>query len=349
MIVGFTYNAKKEINSNLPEDFYAEFDEPDTIHAIRDAIASGGHRVVMLEADKDIFKKIKKRKVDIIFNIAEGIGGESRESQVPIICEMFGIPYSGSGPLTLALTLDKAKTKEILLSNKIPTPSFQVFKTGREKLNSKLKFPLIVKPVREGSSKGIRNNSVVKSKKELFKRVKETLKLYSQPVLVEKYLSGREFTVAIIGNNTPRVLPIVEILFNDLPKGVNKIDSYEAKWVWDDPKNPLDCLVCPAKINKKLKNSIKKISLDAYQVLECRDWARLDIRLNQNGTPNVLEVNALPGVIPNPKYNSRFPKAARTAGMDYNQMILAVLDTALERYNINKNEDRCIIQKNIIG
>ncbi|MBM3308732.1 MAG: ATP-grasp domain-containing protein [Candidatus Altiarchaeales archaeon] len=331
MIVGFTYNSKKKTPSDMPEDFYAEFDEPATINAIRDAIASGGHRVVMMEAKEDIFEKIKSNSVDIIFNIAEGIRGESRESQVPIICEMFGVPYSGSGPLTLALTLDKAKTKEILLYNKIPTPKFQVFKTGKEKLINILKFPLIVKPIREGSSKGIRDNSVVKNKKELYERINETLSLYSQPVLVEQFLSGREFTVAIIGNKNPWVLPIVEVLFDDLPPGVNKIDSYEAKWVWDDPKKPLDCLVCPARITKKMEKTIREISLKAYNALDCRDWARLDLRLDLKGVPNVLEVNALPGVIPDPKCNSRFPKAARTAGLGYNEMILSVLDEAMVR------------------
>jgi len=345
MIIGFTYNCKKNSLSEEPVDLYAEFDEPSTVNAIRDAIASGGHRVIMLEADENIYHKLKTNKVDLIFNIAEGVRGESRESQVPIICEMLEIPYSGSGPLTLALTLDKAKTKEILVCNQIPTPKFQVFRTGREKMNPKLKYPLIVKPVREGSSKGIKDNSVVRNKKELFERVMEVLKTYSQPALVEKFLTGREFTVAILGNDKPKILPIVEVLFNDLPAGVNKIDSYEAKWVWDDPKNPLDCLVCPAKITKKLEKTIKEVSLRTYQALDCRDWARLDIRLDSKGTPNVLEVNALPGVIPDPKCNSRFPKAARTAGMDYNEMILSVLNAAIKRCGISKNENSGIIQK----
>jgi len=336
MIVGFTYNSKKERKSGMPEDFYAEFDEMETINAVRDALASGEHTVVMMEADESICMKLRKTKVDIVFNIAEGVRGESRESQVPVICEMLGIPYTGSGPLTLALTLDKAKTKEILACHQIPTPKFQIFKTGAEKLNPKLSFPLIVKPVREGSSKGIKNNSVVRNKKELYERVRESLESYQQPVLVEQFLNGREFTVALMGNDPPRMLPVVEVLFNDLPPGVNKIDSYEAKWIWDDPKRPLDCLVCPAKIGKKLGRAIAKVSLDAYRVLDCRDWSRLDIRLDSKEMPNVLEINALPGVIPNPKCNSRFPKAARTAGIDYNQMILGILDAAVRRLNQSK-------------
>lgn len=336
MIVGFTYNVKKEAPQGLPEDLYAEFDEPSTIKVIRDALISGGHTVVMLEADEDICGKIKKNKVDMIFNIAEGVKGESRESQVPMFCEMLGIPYTGSGPLALALTLDKAKTKEILLYNKIPTPPFQVFKTGKEKIKESLKFPLIVKPVREGSSKGIKNNSLVKNKSELHCRVNETMENYSQPVIVEEYLPGREFTVAIIGNEKPIVLPLIEVTFDDLPPGVNKIDSYEAKWIWDDPKRPLNCLTCPARVGRKLERKIRDISLTAYLALDCRDWARLDIRLDSKGNPNILEVNALPGVIPNPNCNSRFPKAARAAGMDYNRMILEVLNAAVARYNLKK-------------
>jgi D-alanine-D-alanine ligase len=334
MIVGFTYNTKKERKAGVPEDFYAEFDEPETVNAIRDALVSGGHSVVMMEADEGFCVKLRKAKVDIVFNIAEGIRGESRESQVPVICEMLNIPYTGSGPLALALTLDKARTKEILAYHKIPTPAFQLFKSGRERVASNLEFPLIVKPVREGSSKGIKNNSVVRNRKELEERVRWSLEGYRQPVLVEQFLSGREFTVAIIGNNPPRVLPVVEVLFDDLPQGVNKMDSYEAKWVWDDPKKPLDCLACPAKISKRMEHAITKVSLEAFKVLDCRDWSRLDIRLDDEGTPNVLEINALPGVIPDPKCNSRFPKAARTAGLDYNRMILGVLDAAVQRLKL---------------
>jgi D-alanine-D-alanine ligase len=334
MIVGFAYNVKKETQPGMPDDLYAEFDEPSTINAIREALMSGGNTVVMLEADERVYERIKESKVDIIFNIAEGMRGESRESQVPIFCEMLQIPYTGSGPLALALTLDKARTKEILLYNKIPTPHFQLFRTGKEGLNESLKFPLIVKPVREGSSKGIKNNAVVKNKTELRRRVKETIKGYAQPAVAEEYLPGREFTVAVIGNEKPFILPIVEVTFNDLPPGVNMIDSYEAKWIWDDPKAPMDCLICPARVGKKLERKIKDASLKAYRALDCRDWARFDIRLDSKGNPNILEINALPGVIPNPKCNSRFPKAARAAGVDYNRMILEILNASLERYRL---------------
>jgi D-alanine-D-alanine ligase len=336
MIVGFTFNSKKQKVKETSEDFYAECDEPETINALKNAIESGGHRVVMIEADETAYEKLRKKKFDIVFNIAEGIHGESRESQIPLFCEMFGIPYTGSGPLTLAITLDKAKTKEILLANKIPTPDFQLFNTGSEPLKAGLKFPLIVKPVREGSSKGIKDNSVVRSKKELYERVNEVIRAYKQPALVEEFLTGREFTVAIIGNENPKALPIVEVLFDDLPNGANKIDSYEAKWVWDDPKNPLDCLVCPAKLDRRLEASIRKVSLDAYTALNCRDWSRLDLRLDDNGIPNILEINALPGMIPDPKCNSRFPRAARAAGMSYNEVVLTVLNSALGRFKLNQ-------------
>ena len=228
-----------------------------------------------------------------------------------------------------------ARTKEILTYYKIPNPEFKVYSSLPPKSDHFL-LPAIVKPLSEGSSKGIREDSVVSTQKELVERVKQRLDEYKQPVIVERFLDGREFTVAIIGNKELKVLPLIEILFDDLPPESKGIDSYEAKWVWDDPAKPLDCISCPADVDPKLEAEIKRVAIDAYKALGCRDWSRIDVRLDEKDVPNILELNALPGMISDPKANSRFPAAARAAGLTYDDTLLTVLDYALERYGIKR-------------
>ena len=193
----------------------------------------------------------------------------------------------------------------------------------------------MVKPLYEGSSIGIRNDSLVNTHEEMRERVLWLLKNYNEPALVEEFLPGREFTVAIIGNGSEaRVLPIVEIIFDTLPRGVNPIYSYEAKWIWDQSSNPLKIFECPARLGAELQSEIESICLKAYNILRCRDWCRIDVRLDTSGRPHILELNPLPGILPNPEDNSCFPKAARAAGMDYDQLINAVLDAACKRYGL---------------
>ncbi len=341
MKIGFLYNVKLVAPSLTDEtaQIYAEFDSPETIEGIKKAIESNGHQVHMIEANEEAYNKLKtlkeKSEIDLVFNIAEGIYGEAREAQIPAMLEMLKIPYTGSGPINLAITLDKARTKEILSYYKIPNAKFQVFSNSNEKLNLKLKFPLIVKPLNEGSSKGIMDNCVLRSQEELKNKLNEINNKFNQPAIVEEFLEGREFTVAVLEDlSGPKVLPIIEVKFNELPENMNKIDSYEAKWFYDDPSKGIDPLVCPAEIDKKLENKIKKVALKTFNVLNCKDFSRLDIRLDKNGNPNVIEVNALPGIIPNPDENSRFPRAARVAGIEYNKLIKMVIDSAIKRYKL---------------
>jgi D-alanine-D-alanine ligase len=333
MIVGLTYNSLPEENSRLKTDEFVEFDDMATIMAIKNGIESGGHKVVLIEANKDAYEKLKNSKLDFVFNFAEGLHGESRESQIPAMLEMLKIPYTGSNPLTLAIALDKTKTKEILTYYGIPTPKFQLFKSENEKLKKDFKFPLFVKPNAEGSSKGIAGKSLVNDEKTLRERVKYVINHYHQPALVEEFLDGREFTVSIIGNDPPRLLPIVEIIFDNLPEGIPKFDCYEVKWIFDSPDSDVETAICPAKINKKLEKRIKKIALGTFKVLGCKDFCRIDMRLDKNNIPNVLEVNPIAGLIPDPKENSRFPKACYTAGMTYNEIILSILEAAMKRYS----------------
>ena len=334
--VGLTYNLKRQPNTDegLPEDFYAEFDDEETVNAIAEALRKGGCRVTKIEADEKAYSKLKGLKPKIVFNIAEGLRGESRESHIPAILEMMGIPYTGSGPLTLAIALDKALTHQLLSVNGVPSPPFQVFIKEDEGLDRKLGFPLVVKPLSEGSGKGVRSSSLVRDEQSLRKQVSWVVKTYNQPAIVEKFLPGREFTVGLIGNDEPVVLPIVEILLNELPKGASPLYSYEAKWIWDIPEKPLEIFRCPADIPQRLEKEIKHIAIRAFKGLNCRDLCRIDMRLDENDKPRVLEVNPLPGLIPDPDAHSCLPEAARAAGYTYDQLICTILWQALKRYKL---------------
>ncbi|MBI5474361.1 MAG: D-alanine--D-alanine ligase [Ignavibacteriae bacterium] len=312
---------------------YAEWDTEETVNAVRDAIAER-YDVLMIDANEEAYGKLLRERPDFVFNIAEGLRGASREGQIPAMLEMLQIPYLGSDPLTLGICLDKARAKEILSYYKIPTAGFTVIRSMADISgeNIRLKFPAMVKPLHEGSSKGIYNSSVVRNPDELANEVKIILDTYNEPALVEEFLPGREFTVAVLGNgNDATVLPIVELKFDALPPGVNPIYSYEAKWIWDQRDTPLDVFECPADIDEALSSEISAVCRDAYRVMNCRDWSRIDVRLDSNGRPNIIEVNPLPGILPNPEDNSCFPKAARAAGMSYNHLINAVLDIAMKR------------------
>lgn len=333
--IGIAFNAKKETTDKELYDKYAEFDEMSTIKAIEKAIKSGGYRTVLLEADENFPEKVKRAKPDFVFNIAEGMYGKSRESHIPAILEMLRIPYSGSGVFTQAVTLDKSRAKELMYYYKIPTPKFQLIDNEKFKLRRKMKFPMIAKPNSEGSSKGITNKSLVFNEDELREQVKYLLKNYCQAVIVEEFLEGREFTVGIIGNGSKaKVLPIVEVTFDYLPDDVHKFDSYEVKWIYDNPESGIDPLICPAKLSKLLKRRIERNCLLAYDKLGCVDFCRMDVRLDSKDKPNILEINALPGLIPDPKENSRFPRACFTAGMTYNEIILTVLKEGMKRYGL---------------
>ena len=315
-------------------DLYAEWDTYDTIHAVRDAIAER-YSVELIEANEDAFERLRRLHPAFVFNIAEGLHGVSREAQVPAMLEMLRLPYLGSDPLTLALCLDKARAKEILAYNGVATAPFVVIRTMDEFEDARVKFPSIVKPLHEGSSKGIYNSCVVRTPEEMEREVRTVLATYNQPALVEEFLPGREFTVAILGNgDAARALPIVEIRFDALPAGMNPIYSYEAKWVWDTTDKPLEIYACPAPLRPEETEAIGALCTKAYRILRCRDWTRVDVRLDSHGRPHILELNPLPGILPRPEDNSCFPKAARTAGMSYNELINAVLDIAMQRCGV---------------
>lgn len=316
----------------IPEDCFAEGDTPETINAVMSALRSGGHRVNGLDSNCDVARELQELRPDLVFNIAEGLFGDFRESYVPFICERLGLNYTGSDPLTLALCLNKARAKEILSYYQVANPAFRVLYPLRPIDLAGVQFPAIVKPVSEGSSKGIYDDSVVEDPAQAQRKVEELFDLYRQPVLIEQFLQGQEFTVALWGNGSNvEVLPIVAIDHSRLPVTAHAIYSYEAKWEWDTPDKPLEIFKCPADISPALQAGIEETVRRAYRVMNIRDWCRIDVRLDENETPHILELNPLPGILPNPRENSCFPKAARTAGYRYEEMILKVVGFAMER------------------
>ncbi len=350
MNVALAYNVKPESDTfteNLPPirsdnftqtesviETYAEWDTWETINALKVAIEVF-HHVTLIEADSNAFEKFKQSKPDIVFNVAEGFNNLSRESQIPAMLDMLNIPYTGSDALTLGICLDKARTKEILSYYQIPNANFILIDEFKPLSNHSMEFPSIVKPVSEGSSKGIFNSSLVRNYDELNAEIKRIVYEYNQPAIIEEFLPGKEFTVAIIGNgDNTEIFPIVEIKYENFPKNVEHLYSYEAKWILDTKDNVFDVFECPAAIDIDLEKQIKDAALRTYKVLRCKDWSRIDIRLDKNGTPNVIEINPLPGLMPDPNENSSFPKAARVAGINYNEMIQRVLFEACKRHNL---------------
>ena len=359
--IGFAYNQKPELaeltsqqeaaaRNQMPadgesshlenqtpgiSDEFAEWDSAETIDAVANALSALGE-VIRLEATEDFPERLRAARPDIVFNIAEGQNGVNREGHVPAICEFYGIPYSGSDPLTLAVCLDKAKTKETLAWHGVPTARFAVVHdmSEIEKL-ADLPMPLFAKPIHEGSSKGITEKNFCRTWAELEAQTEFLLETYRQPVIVEEYLPGAEFTCAVLGNgDEAEVLPIVGMNFASLPEGALPIYGYEAKWIWDRPERPLEMFDCPANISDSLRLEIERVTLDAYRVLGCRDWSRIDVRLDADGRPNVVEVNPLPGILPNPAENSCFPKAARAVGMSYDTLIQTCLRLAAARQGV---------------
>ncbi len=319
------------------DDEFAEWDERETIDAVERALSRHGD-VIRLEATDDFPQRLRATRPDLVFNIAEGLRGPNREAHVPAICEFYGVPYSGSDPLTLALSLDKARTKEILRAHQIPTADWFVVRSAEQLARLDLRsvpLPLFAKPVHEGSSKGITERNLATSADALVSIVSELLERYQQPVIVESYLPGAEFTCGVLGNGAgTRVLPLVGLNFAALPAGALPIYGFEAKWRWDRPESPLQIFECPARLPDALRDEITDVVTRTFHALGCRDWARIDVRLDAAGRAAVVEVNPLPGILPDPADNSCLPKAARAAGLDYDALIGACLQAAAGRQGV---------------
>lgn len=333
-----------------------------TIDTLQAAIAANGHEVVAIEAGLDAYEQLRASQVDLVFNIAEGLWGEDREAQIPAMLEMLKLPYTGSGPLSLSLCLHKGKTKEILSWRGIPTPPFQVVKV-LSKLNlDSLEFPLIVKLLHEGSSMGLSYDSIAETEEKLINRIKHVMQTYEQPALIEQFVEGREFTVSVLGNDPVRALPVIEVLF-DGPRAITLFQPDDpvirrlARALGQRIADPvsyrmspdqeqvllrtedggelgvpvsLTTSVCPADIPVALASRLQETAIRVFQALECRDWGRVDMRVGADGIPQVLELNPIAGI--DPTY--WLPRAAFAAGMDYENLIQAIIDAACQRYGL---------------
>ncbi len=322
----FSKYSNKEVEQDLTE----------TGEAVKKALESFGHEVSFFDVNEKTFEKLRKSNVDIAFNVCERFNNNSTfEPHIAAMLELLGIPYTGSGPLALALCMNKTRVKEIFLQNGIPTPKFQVFYSKNKKLESDLNFPLIVKPTYMDNSIGILNDSVVNNEKDLRNKVAYVNRVYNQPALVEEFIDGREFAVGTLGNNGNAVaLPISEYVFLNMDNDENCIMSYDLKWDldYDNPHGAFE--VCPAQIPKYLEAKMKKLALDAHKILEVKDYSRIDIRLSKDGTPYVLEINPNPGI----SADNTIPKAAKSIGLTYNEMVNEILKHALKRNNIEFKE-----------
>jgi D-alanine-D-alanine ligase len=340
--IGLAYNQRPTASSGDADadpastpsisDAFVEWDEPETIEAVEQALRVFGD-VVRLEAVDDFADRLARAEVDLLFNIAEGLLGPSREAHVPAIAEFLGVPYTASDPLTLTLALHKARAKEVFAARGVPTAPFLLLEDegGLARLAA-ASYPLFLKPVWEGSSKGISEASFAPDPAAAAACARTLLRTYRQPVLAEAYLPGDEFTVAVLGNGAEmRALPVIRFRFDTLPPGALPIMGYEAKWVWDDPSAPLEVLECPARVPAALADRVARTGVAAARALGCRDWARVDLRQDRDGVPQVVEVNPLPGIIPNPADNSCFPCAARAAGLSYDELIQEVTRIAWRR------------------
>ncbi len=298
---------------------------------VENALRNAGFRVNVLPVynARCFINDILNLRTDLIYNFCEMVELESQEEIFAAgIFELLKIPYTGAPPMTLGLCLDKAKTKIILSHYGIPTAKFDLFNEsidGYKKIN--LRFPVIVKPVHEDASAGINEKSVVYDWKELEERIEYIIKTFKQPALVEEFIDGREVNVAILGNNPPIVLPISEIDFSRLPSHLPKIVSYEAKWIPNTDYYEKTIPICPAPLEPELERQIKDIALSCYKIMGCRDYARVDIRIDKDGNPYVLEVN------PNPDLsrNAGFMRSASVYGLTPEETIIKIAEIAIER------------------
>lgn len=324
--VGLTYDLRTDyiFKPGDPPDINAEFDHPGTIDVIADAIESGGHTIVKIGNVDDLLENLDGLNVDIVFNLCEGMHGRNRESQVPMLLELKGIPFVGADALALGITLDKIITKKILKAHNIPTPDYIEIRSLQNLNGLCLNFPLIVKPRFEGSSKGLNDNSLVKDKTGLRRQSKWVIDKYKQSALVEEFIAGEEFTIGIIGNENPRALPVVQVEI----EGRLDLDNlfYTFAMIHSDGIG----YVCPTPAPKRVQRGLQDLAIATYQATECRDFGRVDIRLDGKGRPYVLEINPLPSL----STEDVFGVVANYLGVGYNRIVLDVLDAAIKRYNL---------------
>ena len=329
--VAFCCNTRHE-----ESEFQVEYDPPDTIERVKRGIEYAGYEYLFIEGDEKAYENLQRLMPDLVFNRAEGIRGESRESHIPAFCEMLGIPYVGAGVMSTAICLDKPTAKKILEFHGIRTAPFQIFTDVNESLEPSVELPLILKPSHEGSSVGINWDNVVFDDDALRLKLEDMLEVYRQPILGEKFIDGREFTTGLLGNylpgEEPIFLPVLEVDFSRFPAGLGNVLGQKAKTVFDRS----DHYVCPAEIPKSLVLKLQEVSLRAFRVLDIKDWVRFDWRMDVDGVLYFLEANPLPGidVLEEEDDYSFYPMMALASGISYSEMIKGIVNSAIKRYDL---------------
>lgn len=338
-------NVKGEmpLSEDAPADAGAEFDKPETIQAIQRAIESDGHAAFFIPADSRLPFALRELNPDICFNIAEGLGGDGREAQVPALLEMMHIPYTASRVVANAVGLDKTMTKRLWREAGLPTAPFQEFVTGDEPLHADMQFPLFVKPAREGTGMGMDHGSIVQHEQAMRTRVQQTIQAYRQPALVETYLPGREFTVAVLGRSDAarwsrhpqwyredgfHRFPVLEVISQDsVTPGVY---GHAAKKL-NFGETGIPDFVCPAKIKPNLVAALSELAIQAHQAVGALDISRVDLRLDRDDQPCLIEINTLPGLTPD---FSDLCVIARAQGISYQDLILEILYLGASRFGL---------------
>ncbi len=332
MRIAVLFTKRDEMSGHYHEDWEGRETNDDAESVIK-SLRELGHDVTKYYVDLDLFEKLRKGKkdIDLVFNLCDDgfFSDPQLEPHLPAILDILEIPFTGSSYLSLSMCLDKARAKKILTYHDIPTPKFQVFKTGDEKIKKLLQFPLIVKPLHEDSSIGIKDESIVNNEEDLRKRIKFVIKEYKQPALAEEFIDGREFNVGIIGNG--EVLPISEITFDGLPEGKPKIVNYSAKWKQNSIDYKGTKRNCPANIGEELKKKLISLALKSSNLMLCRDYSRVDFRVDNNNNPYVLEVNPNPDI----SEDAGLAAMAQAKGYSYKELIDKIIKNAAKK-NDNK-------------
>lgn len=324
MRVGLAYNVKPaDPPDHLPEDAFEEYDSEATVGHIAFALSRLGHDVHRLPAGRDFVDTLREASPDIVFNIAEGEGGRCREAHVPAVLEMLGVPYVGSDPLTLCVTLDKPVAKRLVEHWGFPTPPFRTFRSEDGIESLPFPFPVIVKPVFEGSSKGVRTASRATSLHQVREMVRFVTQTYRQEAMVEAFVPGTEVTVGVLGNDPPRVAGMMEIVPKTVPPS-EFVYSLEVKRDWE---NRVEYRVPPALTGAAL-SELERSARGIFHALGCRDFSRIDFRLDRDGAPRFIECNPLPGL--SPGYGD-LPIMTERMGIPYLSLIREILSHALRR------------------